>query len=277
MGYSNRFKKSFQAKYGPWALVTGASSGIGRALCEQLAANGIYIILSGRSTTSLLPLSDYLEEQYNIVTEVVTADVSSTPEVYKLVEEIREIPIGLFVASAGFGTSGHFKDADLDQEIKMLKVNSLALMMLTHFFARKFAEQKRGGIILMSSIVGFQGTPNAAHYAATKAYVQSLGEGLYHELKPYGVDVLAAAPGPVNTKFARVANMQMGNALSPEEVAGPILKALGKRPTVFPGALTKILVFGLRTVPRWGKIRIMKMVMGGMTQHQKGKYLTAEK
>ncbi len=268
MGFSNRFKISFKAKYGPWALVTGASSGIGRALCEQLAANGMHIILSGRNTESLLPFSDHLEEQYNIITEVVTADVSSTPEVHRLAEEIRDIPIGLFVASAGFGTSGPFMDADIEDEIKMAKVNCLALMMLTHYFARKFAEQQRGGIILMSSIVGFQGTPNAAHYAATKAYVQSLGEGLYHELKPYGVDVLAAAPGPVNSGFAQVANMQMGNALSPEEVAGPILKALGKRSTVFPGTLTKILVFGLRTVPRWGKIRIMKMVMGGMTQHQ---------
>ncbi|MEM1337647.1 MAG: SDR family oxidoreductase [Bacteroidota bacterium] len=268
MVFSDRFKKSFKAKYGTWALVTGASSGIGKALCEQLAANGMHIILSGRYTETLLPLSDHLEAQYNIVTEVVTADVSSTPEVYRLVEEIRHIPIGLFVASAGFGTSGHFKDADLDQEIQMLKVNSLALMMLTHFFARKFAEQQRGGIILMSSIVGFQGTPNAAHYAATKAYVQSLGEALYHELKPYGVNVLAAAPGPVHSKFAQVANMEMVKALTPEEVTKGIIKALGKRPTVFPGTLTKILIFGLRTVPRWGKIRIMKMVMGGMTKHQ---------
>ncbi len=268
MASSQNFKNTFKAKYGPWALVTGASSGIGKALCKQLAAKGMDIILSGRNTATLLPLSDSLEEEYDITTEEVVADVSSIPEVYQLVETIRDIPIGLFVASAGFGTSGLFKDADLENEIKMLKVNSLALMMLTHFFARKFAEQKRGGIILMSSIVGFQGTPNAAHYGATKAYVQSLGEGLYHELKPYGVDVIAAAPGPVNTGFAKVANMKMGNALSPEEVAPAIVKALGKRATVFPGKLTKLLVFGLRTVPRWGKVRIMKMVMKGMTKHQ---------
>ncbi len=121
----------------------------------------------------------------------------------------------------------------------------------------------------MSSIVGFQGTPNAANYGATKAYVQSLGEGLYHELKPYGVDVLAAAPGPVNSGFAEVANMQMGSALEPSQVGLPILKALGKKSTVFPGGLTKLLMFGLRMVPRWGKIQIMKGVMGGMTKHQK--------
>ena len=268
MSLSKRFSNKFKEKYGPWALVTGASSGIGKALCEQLAGVGMNLVLSGRNSATLLPFSDNLEEEYGIITEVIQADASSIPELYKLAEAVRDIPVGLFVASAGFGTSGLFIEADVEEEIKMLKVNSLALMMLTHYFARKFAEQKRGGIILMSSIVSFQGTPNAAHYGATKAYVQSLGEGLYHELKPYGVDVLAAAPGPVNSGFAAVANMKMGSALSPEEVAGPILRALGKRSTAFPGRLTKILILGLRTVPRWGKIRIMKMVMGGMTKHQ---------
>ena len=268
MAFSKSFKTRFVAKYGPWALVTGASSGIGEALCKQLASVGMNVVLSGRNKEKLLALSDTLEERHGIITEVVVADIASTPEVYKIVETVKHIPIGLFVASAGFGTSGHFKDAHLEQEMELLKVNALALMMLTHYFARAFAEQKRGGIILMSSIVGFQGVPNAAHYGATKAYVQSLGEGLYHELKPYGVDVLAAAPGPVNSGFAKVANMRMGNTLRPSHVSMPILKALGKKSTVFPGGLTKILMLGLRTVPRWGKIQIMKEVMGGMTKHQ---------
>ncbi len=269
MKLSKSFKQKFKKKYGPWALVTGASSGIGRELCERLAEMGLNVILSGRNKQTLLPFSDRLEDQFNIITEVIEADISSIPQVHKLAEETKNIPIGLFVASAGFGTSGQFKNAKLEDEIDMVKVNMLSLMMLTHHFARKFAEQKKGGIILMSSIVGFQGTPNAANYGATKAYVQSLGEGLYHELKPYGVDVLAAAPGPVNSGFAEVANMQMGSALEPSQVGLPILKALGKKSTVFPGGLTKLLMFGLRMVPRWGKIQIMKGVMGGMTKHQK--------
>ncbi|MEO0573084.1 MAG: SDR family oxidoreductase [Bacteroidota bacterium] len=269
MDFSDRFKKNFKEKYGSWALVTGASSGIGEALGKHLAAIGINLVLSGRNKEKLLALSDNLEENHGVTTEVIVADVVSTPEVYKVVEEVKHIPIGLFIASAGFGTSGHFKNAPLEQEISMLKVNALALMMMTHYFARRFAEQKRGGIILMSSIVGFQGVPNAAHYSATKAFVQSLGEGLYHELKPFGVDVLAAAPGPVKSGFGQVANMKMDNALLPDNVAPAILKALGKRHTVFPGLLTKILVSGLRTVPRWGKIQIMNRVMGGMTKHQR--------
>lgn len=268
MKLSKSLSKSLKEKYGPWALVTGASSGIGRELARKISEAGLNVVLSGRNETALTDIADELEDSYKIQAEVLVADIATTAGIRRLTGELEGIPIGLFVASAGFGTSGPFVQSNLEEEMQMVQVNSLSLMMLTHYFGRKFAEQKRGGIILMSSIVGFQGVPNAANYSATKAYVQSLGEGLYHELKPYNVDIIAAAPGPVHSGFASVADMQMGNALTPEEIAVPILKALGKKSTVFPGRLTKILILGLRTVPRWGKIRIMKMVMGGMTKHQ---------
>lgn len=268
MRFSNHLKQRLLDKYGPWTLVTGASSGIGKELAERLAEAGLNIVLTGRNEEMLREFGDVLEEKHKIIAEVIIADISSTSGIYTLIEKIGELPIGLFVASAGFGTSGQFVHSPLEREIRMLNVNALALMMLTHYFARKFAEQKKGGIILMSSIVGFQGVPNASHYAATKAYVQSIAEGLYYELKPYNVDVLAAAPGPVNSGFAAVAHMELGNALKPSDIGIPILKTLGRKPTVFPGQLTKILMLGLRTVPRWGKIRIMKLVMGEMTKHQ---------
>jgi hypothetical protein len=151
----------------------------------------------------------------------------------------------------------------------MLRVNSEALLKLTHYYSQLFSRQKHGGIILLSSIVSFQGVPYAANYAASKAYVQSLGEALAIELKPYGVDVLAAAPAPVVSGFGDRANMEMGKALTPQQIGVPILKALGRRSTVLPGFLSKLLTYSLRTVPRWGKVRIMKIVMGGMTKHQR--------
>lgn len=269
MRFSNRLKQRLFNTYGSWALVSGASSGIGMALSKRLAEAGFNLALHGRNLKALNALSSELEDTWGIITDVIVADISTTSGIIQLIDDLGNLPIGLFVASAGFGTSGNFIDGKLDAEIKMLQVNNLALMMLTHHFARTFAQKGGGGIILMSSIVGFQGVPNAAHYAATKAYVQSLGEGLYHELKPHGVDILAAAPGPVHSGFAGTANMEMANALSPEDVVIPILKAIGKKATVFPGMLTKILVFGLRTVPRWGKTRIMKTVMASMIHHQK--------
>ena len=118
-------------------------------------------------------------------------------------------------------------------------------------------------------MVAFQGTPYSANYAATKAYVQTLAEGIAVELKPQGVDVLAVSPGPVDTGFGKRADLKMSMSLKPSQVGVPILKALGRTTTVLPGILTKVLVYSLRTVPRWAKVRIMGKVMGGMTEHQR--------
>ena len=127
-----------------------------------------------------------------------------------------------------------------------------------------------GGIVLMSSIVGFQGTPFAAHYAATKAYVQTLAEALYVELAPMGIDVIASAPGPTNSGFASRAGMKLGMALNPEDVAQSTLKALGKKPTILPGFISKLLTYSLAFLPRWARVQIMGSVMRDMTSHSKG-------
>ena len=122
--------------------------------------------------------------------------------------------------------------------------------------------------MLMSSIVGFQGMPYAAHYAATKAYVQTLAEGLKVELAPAGVDVLAEAPGPTRSGFADRAGMRMGAASDAAGVAQPILDSLVRRTTMLPGLLAKLLTYSLVPLPRWARVRIMGRVMYGMTKHR---------
>lgn len=261
-------KDRLKTSYGPWAVVTGASSGIGLELAERLAESGLNLVITARRADQLAIIAIRLTIAYGVTVNCVAVDLGQQDAVDQLVAATHGLPIGLFIASAGFGTSGHFLKANLVEEVAMLRVNCEALLVLTHHFSHRFATQKRGGIILMSSMVGFQGVPFAAHYAATKAYVQSLAEALAVELKPLGVDVLAAAPGPVETGFGQRANMQMSMSLTPAQVGIPILKALGRQSTVLPGLLTKFLVGSLRTVPRWAKVLIMKRVMGGMTQHQ---------
>ncbi len=187
-----------------------------------------------------------------------------------MTQAAHHLDIGLLVAAAGFGSSGPFLQTDLARELEMLDVNCKAVLNLTHHFARRFTAQRRGGLVLMGSLVGFQGVPGTANYAATKGYIQTLAEGLHAELAPHGVDVLASAPGPVHSGFAERANMRMGLALTSGEVARATLKALGRRTTVRPGRLSVLLEASLAPLPRWARTRILARVMGGMTRHQTG-------
>lgn len=269
MKLSNKEKTRLKTQYGEWALITGASSGIGLELATQLASAGFNLVLNSRDLGKLQEVEKRLKENTTIEIKIVNADVSETEGIDQIIEATKGLKVGLLIASAGYGTSGNFINSSLHSEINMLRVNCEALLSLTHFYSQQFVEQKRGGIILMSSMVAFQGTPYSANYAATKAYVQTLAEELAVELKPNGVDVLAAAPGPVESGFSKRANMKMSMSLKPMQVGVPILKALGKKTTVLPGILTKFLVYSLRTVPRWGKVRIMEKVMSGMTEHQR--------
>ena len=257
----------FQARYGPWAVVTGASDGIGRETALRLAESGIQVVLVARREAVLRELASALSERFGVETHVVAADLSTQGGVEAVVRETRPLDVGLLVASAGFGTSGSFIASPLQLELELLDVNCRAVMALAHEFGRRFAARGRGGIVLMSSLVAFQGVPRAAHYAATKAYVQSLAEGLHIELAPLGVDVVASAPGPIHSGFASRADMQMGFALAPEDVARTTLNALGRKMTVRPGWLSKFLEAALK-LPRGLRVRIMTLVMGGMTRHQ---------
>jgi short-subunit dehydrogenase len=269
MKLSNSEKSRLKNKYGEWAIVTGASSGIGLELATQLADAGFNLVINSRHLDKLQEVEKQLKLLSNIEIKVVAADVSETEGIDKIIAATQNLNVGLLLASAGFATSGNFIDNSVHAEINMLRVNCEALLALTHYYSQQFAKQKRGGIILMSSMLAFQGTPFAANYAATKAYVQTLAEGLAVELKPKGVDVLAAAPGPVASGFGQRANMKMTVSLKTSQVAVPILKALGRKTTVLPGLLTKVLVYSLRMLPRWGKVKVMEKVMGEMTQHQR--------
>ncbi|MEL7124084.1 MAG: SDR family NAD(P)-dependent oxidoreductase [Bacteroidota bacterium] len=269
MKLSNKTIQRLNNKYGNWILITGATSGIGKEIALKFGEAGFNLIITGRREKLLHELSSLLFDKYQVETIPIVGDLSNEDEVQHLIKETAHLNIGIAVLNAGFGTSGKFIDANLEVEINMLNLNCKALMMLTHHFANKMKKQpQRGAIVLMSSMVAFQGVPNAAHYAATKAYVQSFGEAIALELKSEGIDIICAAPGPVESGFSERANMKMSMALSPEDVGIPIINAIGKKTTVLPGFLTKLLVYNLRMTPRWGKIRIMGNVMSGFTKHQ---------
>lgn len=254
--------------YGNWALITGATSGIGRALATTLGEAGFNLVITGRREQLLHELSTQLFDDFKVESIPIVGDLSSPDDLQTLLHETSHLSIGIVILNAGFGTSGKFINSKLATELNMLDLNCRTILEMTHHYANQMRDTSRkGAIVLLSSMVAFQGVPNAANYAASKAYVQTLGEALARELQPEGIDVLCAAPGPVNSDFSQRANMNMGKALRPEDVAVPILKAIGKKTTVLPGFLTKFLVYNLRMVPRWAKVRIMGTVMDGFTKH----------
>jgi short-subunit dehydrogenase len=254
------------ATYGPWALVTGASSGLGLELARLLAAQGFHLLLVARNSTALSALATDLTKQHGPDRSFIThpADLTSTDEIDKLIASTSTLDIGLVVTAAGFGTSGDFLSADPKDELAMLHVNCRAPLLLAHHFANRLTARRRGGIIFFGSLLGFQGAPRAAHYAATKAYIQSLAEALHLELRPHGVAVLAAAPGPVHTGFAARARMVMNGADNPATVARATLAALGRRMTATPGPRSKFLTWSLMTAPRFLRVRIIGKIMASM-------------
>jgi short-subunit dehydrogenase len=225
-------------------------------------------VLCARREPALQTLANELGRVHGVQCQVVAADLSSSAGTARLMDAVQGVDVGLLVAAAGFGTSGLFLDADLADEEQMLQLNCTSVLQQCRLFAPRFADRGRGGIVLLSSVLAFMGTPRSAHYAATKAYVQSLAEGLREELRPLGIDVLASAPGPTMSGFADRAGLRMTLALQPRVVAAVTLAALGKQGTVRPGWLSKLLGWSLSTAPRWLRVKIIGAVMKGMTAHQ---------
>ena len=171
-------RERWRAKYGPWAVVTGASDGIGREMAHCLGRAGLNVMLVARRRALLDEIAARIAGDDGVETRVVAADLSRAHEVERIIATAAELDVGLLAACAGFGTSGPLIDAPLEPELEMIDVNCRAVLALTHAFGRRFAAQGRGGLVLMSSLVAFQGVPHAANYAATKAYVQTLAEAL---------------------------------------------------------------------------------------------------
>ena len=250
---------------GTWAIVTGASDGIGRAFAQQLASAGFNIVLVARRAAILDELAASMQGQHDVDVLPLALDLSRPESLAILLAKTQMLDVGLVVAAAGFGTSGEFLAQSIATELEMIDVNCRAVVAMAHAFGSRLSTRGRGGIVLMSSLLAFQGVPRAATYAATKAFIQTFAEGLARELKARGVDVVASAPGPILSGFAERAHMTMSFAQTPDAVAGVTLGALGRRTTVRPGWLSKLLEWSLALLPRFGRVRVMQRVMRSMT------------
>ncbi len=229
----------FAGRYGPVALVTGASSGIGRAFAECLAAKGLNLLLVARRVPILAELARRLETQHGISVIVCEADLAEATSVPLIMQAAASLDVGLVISNAGFSLKGEHAGHDPVALTEMLMVNCHAPMLLAHGFIPLLRARGKGGIIFTSSVEGLIGMPYSTAYAATKGFVNRLGEGLWGELTPGGIDVLTICPGATDTEAlvrSGIDPATLGNVMSPHAVARLALENIANGPTYFPSA-----------------------------------------
>lgn len=255
---------TFKERYGRWALVTGASAGIGAEFARQLAALGLNLVLVARRKERLEELRAQLKTQWKIEVSIITADLSQPDFLPLILSETEFLEIGLLVNNAGFGIAGKFLEHELERELDLLGVNCRAPLILTHVFGRQMAQRKRGGIIFVSSVSGYIATPYESSYAASKVYELFLAESLRYELGKEGVDVLALCPGSTDTEFHQIAGSRAVAAMTVEPVVRLALKKLGKKPATIPGWRNRLVVYLLKFTPRRMHTHLAGKVMGNL-------------
>jgi len=233
-------------RFGPWALVTGASSGIGKEFARQIAASGINIVLVARREDLLKEVGVEFSKRYGAKHRVVVLDVSREDFIGQLASATDDLDIGLVVSNAGTGNPGEFLKLDRQLLHETLRLNTIAHLDITHHFGQKLGERRRGGIILVGALGAENGIPCMANDGGAKAYVHSLGEALHYEFKPLGVYVTVLAAGVTNTavidKFGLNPKTMPMKPMSVEQCVSEGLSGLLKnRSRVVPGRLNRIM------------------------------------
>lgn len=247
---------TFKEKYGAWALVAGGAEGIGRAYASCIAAQGVDLLVLDRDRELLQRCCRELEAEFGITCVAIHADLADRNILQTVMSAVADREVGLLVYNAALADVGPFYKADtgLDYELDKAQINMLSPLSLVYHFARPMLERRRGGIVLMSSGSGLQGSPYYSHYAATKAYNIILAESLWYEFKPYNVDVLACIAG-MTLSPAVAAAVERGEGQrsiyqTPQEVASEALAALGKTPSHICGVHNRDNQALLHSLPR---------------------------
>ena len=187
-------------QFGPWAVVTGASAGIGREFARQLAASGFHLVLVARRPVVLEALGTDLTARYGVACRTVALDLAEPASVEALRAATEDLEVGLLVSNAGAGAPGRFLDVPESVHLDLLQLNAATYLRLAHHYGRAMAARGRGGIVLVGAMGARDGIPYMAGPGATKAFVQSLGAALHHELAPSGVRTTVVVPGPTDTR-----------------------------------------------------------------------------
>lgn len=256
---------------GKWALVTGASAGIGVALAEELAAGGAHLVLTARRLDRLQQVAENLEKKHGVQTQVVAADLArrdAPPRIYAFCKE-KGLRIDLLINNAGFGQYGEVPQVETQRLLDMVEVNCTAVVYLTRLFLPDMVVRRSGDILILASTAAFQAVPYISTYAATKAFDLYFAEGLAEEMKPYGIRVCALCPGSTESEFHAVAGQERFTANNQEpadKVARTGLEALAAgKSYVISGLGNYLGAHSQRLVPR----RLVTRVAGKMFRPSK--------
>jgi short-subunit dehydrogenase len=234
-----------KGRFGPWALVTGASSGIGREIARQLAESGIGVVLAARRVDRLGELGEELRRDFGVESRVVEVDLSKEDAVELLERETRGLDMGLVVSNAGTPFVRDFLTGERSALLADARLNALSHLDLARHFGPRLVARGRGGLLLVGALGGNVGVPFMAVSAASKAFVLSLGEALHVELGAHGVTVTVLTPGPVQTEALALLGLEGKlpmKALSVEQCAREALSALARgKSRITPGRLTRVM------------------------------------
>ena len=249
--------------YEGWALITGASAGIGREFARAIAAQGVNCALVARRKERLEELAEELHSAHGVDCMAIPLDLSVDGCVDELMDVLGDTPIGILVNNAGFGHSGEFATRDPERLAEMVRLNCLTPVLLTRAIVPEMLDRETGAVIMVSSLAGFVGAPYESVYGATKAFDLSLGEALYHELKRKGIDVVTLCPANTATEFFEAEGLPEETiklatrmSASAEHVVDITLRRLGRGSIASP-LMTRAAVLAGRAIPRSLSAKLM--------------------
>jgi short-subunit dehydrogenase/uncharacterized protein YndB with AHSA1/START domain len=253
-----------------WAVVTGASSGLGRGIAARLADRGMSLVLTGRNQARLQEAAGEIRRATsNVQVETIAADLSTPSGIASLLDHVGNRPVEVLVNNAGFGSYGAFAEADLDRETAEVAVDVNAVVALARAYLPGMIARESGGILNVASTIAFQPAPFQAVYGASKAFVLSFSQALWAEARGSGVAVTALCPGPTRTGFVEALGAEVGHTAIYRRLAepGPViesgLRALDKgRAVVVPGVMNKIGAALGRFMPREWMTRVTARLLG---------------
>lgn len=246
-------RMGFKEKYGPAALVAGASMGLGAAYAHALAAKGLDLVIVARHKEKLEDTAKDISSKYKVSVLPVSCDLASADAVEQIVQATKNMQINFLVYNAAASYIGPFMEVSVSKHTEIATVNTATPLKMVHAFAGNMIENKRGGIVLMSSLAGFQGSGYLSTYAASKAFNRILAESLWYEWKPRGVDVIACCAGATGTpNYYNTNPKPIGlfapGIQTPEEVAEECLRKIGKTPSFVSGSANKFASFFMQHI-----------------------------